>query len=120
MFGKSVSAMFIAMGQSACHHRHIAFRSVIEDAPVLTQTVKTNQSDGIPGSGIPERNFVKNSYRRSPQFPLCKHRKTFLLLLKNNITRARNFLLNLLVHSDKCNVYLACLNHKTTCPKNVT
>ena len=24
-----------------------------------------NQSQGIPGSGIPERTFVKNSYKRS-------------------------------------------------------
>ena len=48
-----------------CHHRHIAFLAVIEDAPLLTKTVKINQSEGIPGSGIPERTFVKNSYKRS-------------------------------------------------------
>ena len=47
------------------HHRHIAFLSVIEDAPLLTKTVKINQSEGVPGSGIPERTFVKNSYKRS-------------------------------------------------------
>ena len=29
------------------HHRHIAFLSVIEDAPLLTRTVKINQSEGI-------------------------------------------------------------------------
>ena len=38
---------------------------MIEDAPLLTKTVKINQSEGIPGSGIPERTFVKNSYKRS-------------------------------------------------------
>ena len=38
---------------------------MIEDAPLLTKTVKINQSEGIPGSGIPERTFVKNSYNRS-------------------------------------------------------
>ena len=43
----------------------IAFLTVIEDAPLLTQTVKINQSEGIPGSGIPEGTFVKNSYKRS-------------------------------------------------------
>ena len=43
----------------------IPFLSVIEDAPLLTKTVKINQSEGIPGSGIPERTFVKNSYKRS-------------------------------------------------------
>ena len=48
-----------------CHHRHIAFLAVIEDAPLLTKTVKINQSEGIPGSGIPERTFVKNSYKNS-------------------------------------------------------
>ena len=48
------------------HHRHIAFLSVIEDAPLLTKTVKIDQSEGVvPGSGIPERTFVKNSYKRS-------------------------------------------------------
>ena len=30
-----------------------------------TKTVKINQSEGIPGSGIPERTFVKDSYKRS-------------------------------------------------------
>ena len=38
---------------------------MIEDAPLLTKTVKINQSESIPGSGIPERTFVKNSYKRS-------------------------------------------------------
>ena len=52
-------------GRKVCHHRHIAFLAVIEDAPLLTKTVKINQSEGIPGSGIPERTFVKNSYKRS-------------------------------------------------------
>ena len=52
-------------GRRVCHQRHIAFLSVIEDAPLLTRTVKINQSEGIPGSGIPERTFVKNSYKRS-------------------------------------------------------
>ena len=37
---------------------------MIEDAPLLTKTVKINQSEGIPGSGILERTFVKNSYKR--------------------------------------------------------
>ena len=37
----------------------------MEDAPLLTKTVKMNQSEGIPGSGIPERTFLKNSYKRS-------------------------------------------------------
>ena len=53
---------FCVTGRRACHHRHIAFLSVIEDAP-LTKTVKINQSEGIPGSGIPERAFVKNPYK---------------------------------------------------------
>ena len=53
------------MGRRVCHHGHIAFLAVIEDAPLLTKTVKINQSEGIPGSGIPERTFVKNSYKRS-------------------------------------------------------
>ena len=52
-------------GRRVCHHRHNAFLAVIEDAPLLTKTVKINQSEGIPGSGIPERTFVKNSYKRS-------------------------------------------------------
>ena len=52
-------------GRRACHHRHIAFLSVIEDAPLLTKPVKIHQSEGIPGSGIPECTFVKNSYKRS-------------------------------------------------------
>ena len=38
---------------------------MIEDAPLLTKPVKINQSEGIPRSGIPERTFVKNSYKRS-------------------------------------------------------
>ena len=38
---------------------------MIEDAPLLTKAVKINQSEGIPGSSIPERSFVKNSYKRS-------------------------------------------------------
>ena len=38
---------------------------MIEDAPLLTKTVKINQSVGIPGSGTPERTFVQNSYKRS-------------------------------------------------------
>ena len=28
---------------------------MIEDAPLLTKAVEINQSEGIPGSGIPER-----------------------------------------------------------------
>ena len=56
---------FCVTGRRVCHHRHIAFLAVIEDAPLLTKTVKINQSEGIPGSGIPERTFVKNSYKRS-------------------------------------------------------
>ena len=56
---------FCVMGRTVSHHRHIAFLSVIEDAPLLTKTVKINQSEGIPGSGIPERTFVKNSYKNS-------------------------------------------------------
>ena len=39
------------------------------------------------------------------------------LLLKKGYDRARNFLSNSLVPSDKYNVYFACPNHKTTCPK---
>ena len=31
----------------------------------MTHSVKINQSKGIPGSGIPEGTFVKNSYKRS-------------------------------------------------------
>ena len=64
-FGKSLSSVFVATGRRVCHHRHIAFLALIEDAPLLTKTVKINQSEGIPGSGIPERTFVKNSYKRS-------------------------------------------------------
>ena len=52
-FGKSLSVVFVAIkfkfcmtGRRVCHHCHIA-------------------SEGIPGSGIPERNFVKNSYKHS-------------------------------------------------------
>ena len=56
---------FCVTGRRVCHYRHIAFLSVIEDAPLLTKTVKINQSEGIPGSGIPERTFVKNSYKNS-------------------------------------------------------
>ena len=48
-----------------CHNSHIAFLGVIEDAPLLTKTVKINQSEGIPGSGVAERTFVKNSYKCS-------------------------------------------------------
>ena len=71
-FGKSFSAVFVASSNSAWRnvesvitYRHIAFLSVIEDAPLLTKTVKINQSEGIPGSSIPEPTFVKNSYKRS-------------------------------------------------------
>ena len=64
-FGKSLSSVSVATGRRVCHHRHIAFLALIEDAPLLTKTVKINQSEGIPGSGIPERTFVKNSYKRS-------------------------------------------------------
>ena len=53
------------MGRTVSHHRHIAFLSGIEEAPLLTKTVKINHSEGIPGSGIPERTFVKNSYKNS-------------------------------------------------------
>ena len=56
---------FCVTGRRVCHHRHIPFLAVIEDAPLLTKTVKIHQSEGIPGSGIPERTFVKNSYKRS-------------------------------------------------------
>ena len=56
---------FCVTGRRVCHYRHIAFLSVIEDAPLLTKTVKINQSEGIPGSGILESTFVKNSYKRS-------------------------------------------------------
>ena len=38
---------------------------MIEDAPLLTKTVKINQPEDIPGSGIPERTSVKNSYKNS-------------------------------------------------------
>ena len=53
------------MREGAYHRRHIAFRYVIEDTPVLTHSVKINQLEGIPGSGIPEGTFVKNSDKRS-------------------------------------------------------
>ena len=71
-FGKSLSAVFVASSNSG---RDVeSFLAVIEDAPLLTKTVKINQSEGIPGSGIPERAFVKNSYKRSrtslPSSPL--------------------------------------------------
>ena len=46
---------FCVTGRRVCHHRHIAFLSVIEDAPLLTKTVKINQSEGVTGSGILER-----------------------------------------------------------------
>ena len=52
-------------GRRVCHNGHIAFLAVIEDASLLTKTVKINQSPGIPGSGKPGRTFVKNSYKRS-------------------------------------------------------
>ena len=65
---------FCVTGRRVRHHRHIAFLSEIEDAPLLTKTVKINQSKGIPGSGIQERTFVNNSYKRSrtslPSAPL--------------------------------------------------
>ena len=55
-----------------------AFLSLYEDVSLLTKTVKINQSEGIPGSGIPEHTFVKNSYKRSrtslPSPPLLFHR----------------------------------------------
>ena len=38
---------------------------MIEDAPLLTKTDTINQSEVIPESGIPERTFVKNSYKNS-------------------------------------------------------
>jgi len=69
---------FCVTGRRVSHHRHIAFLSVIEDAPLLTKTVKINQSEGIPGSGISERTFVKNSYKNSrissPQSSSTFHR----------------------------------------------
>ena len=52
-------------GRRVFHHLDITFLSVIKDAPLLTKTVKINQSEGIPGSGVPECTFVKNSYKRS-------------------------------------------------------
>ena len=52
-------------GRRVCHNSHIAFLAVLGDASLLTKTVKINQSQGIPGSGIPECTFVKNSYKRS-------------------------------------------------------
>ena len=56
-------------GHRVCHHRHIAFLPVMEEAPLLTKTVKINQSEGIPGSGIPEAPFVKILTNIST--PLC-------------------------------------------------
>ena len=56
---------FCVTARRVCHNGHIAFLAVIEDAPLLTKTVKINQSEGIPGSGILERTSVKNSYKRS-------------------------------------------------------
>ena len=83
-FEKSLSAVFVASsnsGREVCHHGHIAFLAVIEDAPLLTETVKINKSEGIPGSGIPERTFVNNSYKRShhlsPQSPSTFHRSLY-------------------------------------------
>ena len=38
-------------------------------------------------------------------------------LVYADFLRARNFLSNSLVPSDKYNVFFACPNHKTTCPK---
>ena len=89
-FGKSLSAVFVASSNSAWRDvesvitaisyfslwsktlhfllRHIAFFSVIEHSPLLTKTVKINQSEGIPRSGIPEHTFVKDSYKRSRTF----------------------------------------------------
>ena len=46
-------------GRRVCHHRHIAFLSVIKDAPLLTKTVKINQSEGVPESGIPNALLIK-------------------------------------------------------------
>ena len=72
---------FCVIGRTVSHHRHIAFLSVIEDAPLLTKTVKINQSEGIPGSGIPERTFVKNSYKcPAPLFPVPLYFSSLSLL----------------------------------------
>ena len=56
-------------GRRVCHHRHIAFLSVIKDAPLLTKTVKINQSEGIPESGIPNA-LLKYSRTSLPSPPL--------------------------------------------------
>ena len=50
---------------------------------------------------------------QSSTFPQVQGLSYFLL----SYIRARNFLSNSLVPSDKYNVYFACPNHKTTCPK---
>ena len=51
----------------------VTVRSLIEDAPLLTKTVKINQSEGIPGSGIPER-FLPAFPHLSPQSSSTFHR----------------------------------------------
>ena len=52
-------------------------------------------------------------------FVLSGHVSTIILMREchSNYSRARNFLSNSLVPLDKYNMYFACPNHKTTCPK---
>ena len=69
-FGKSLSAVFVVSSNSGRDVESVI--TAISHFSLWSKTlhcwqkhVKINQSEGIPGSGIPERTFVKNSYKRS-------------------------------------------------------
>ena len=69
--GKSLSAVFVASLNFAWRHVESVI-TAISHFSLWSKTlhcwqkhVKINQSEGIPGSGILERTFVKNSYKRS-------------------------------------------------------
>ena len=110
---------FCVTGRRVCHHRHVAFLSVIENAPLLTKTVKINQSEGIPGSGIPERTFVKNSYKRSrtslPSPPLLfialftLHRSPLFECLEQ--ARYREALVQISLSTEKKRKHLTCMSY---------
>ena len=53
------------MNGKVSDRRHIAFLVCVSNASVLTKSVKIDQSEGIPDSGIPERPFVKFAHRQS-------------------------------------------------------
>ena len=53
------------MNGKVSDRRHIAFLVCVSNARVLTKSVKIDQLEGIPDSGIPERPFVKFAHRRS-------------------------------------------------------